>query len=598
MPSAYGPVVRNGEIHHLSASGLTKGDPSQEGGCFRKWLYHYVLGEREPERKHHIVGKQTHKVMEDYYLTGVENFNPLALSARHLMPPRVPECQRVEHELIEGFKIENIPVVGYIDLLNWSLRTTDEHGDPLADLPGVVEVLDWKTTKNILRYAKRGIDLIKTDQMSLYGKYVLWRSEYKARPRLSHVYMQTSGMAAATKATDLPDPSKIERRWDEMSAVARTLKDVVRETDPAKVPANRNACPAFGQCSYYGKCPRTSEQTLIDIFGVTKAEGLKGKTLMSLESQMQSLQQEQAAAGNPMAPPPPAGITDQQFKEAWDLISSVGRGFPPVNADGAAYLARINGWESHTAQAGYAGQGEFGTLQSLSAQQVMDFANNLRATTIPAPAASTPPAPPVTTVDVPPAVVITHNAAPQTPPSAPVVSPPPQAPSAPETAPSAEPEEVTQARELAQDPKWTGQKMNKGPLAKVVRYLLENGGGGGEVREVIKEVIKEVPVASPEADSGQLIVYVDCIPSCPADSLDEYILGKVRELEAATGARDIRCSDHKALDFGAWKGSLATMVRESPPEPGVYTVDTQSEIWAIAAQELRGIASIYVRGTK
>lgn len=97
-------------------------------------------------------------------------------------------------------------------------------------------------------------------------------------------------------------------------------------------------------------------------------------------------------------------------------------------------------------------------------------------------------------------------------------------------------------------------------------------------------------------DQG-LVLYINTVPSCPFDRLDEYTRGICASLEKQTGARDIRCSDHSALDFGKWKGAVAAMVRENPPTDAVYYINTRGdEVAEIIANTLCEGAAKYAKG--
>jgi hypothetical protein len=370
-------------------------------------------------------------------------------------------------------------------------------------------------------------------------------------------------------------------------------------------------------------------QTLIDIFGVTKADSIKGKTIMSLESEMQNLQSGQAAANNVTTPQQP-NVTLQAFTEAWKTITSAERGVPPLGPEAGRMLFESMGVLDTYGGTGTAGEGNFGTIGPLSPEHVVSFAKNITGGSA-AQAPPPPPAPPAAVApQAPPAPV-----APQAPPTRPsgpnaldlaaatadveaeraalaarhpdLAANAPRADVAPGTfdvtiaAPPAveEPEEVTLCRDLVKGPKWTGQQINKPELATAVRWFVENMGTGGLVR-VEEKVVEKIVYRDAETVGpyDTLEVYVDCLPSMPFDTLEDYIDGLLRELEKQCSAKDIRCSDHDALSFGKWKGTLAAMVRETPPELGVYHIDTRSEIYEVVAVELRTHAGRYVRSTR
>ena len=89
-------------------------------------------------------------------------------------------------------------------------------------------------------------------------------------------------------------------------------------------------------------------------------------------------------------------------------------------------------------------------------------------------------------------------------------------------------------------------------------------------------------------------IYVNCVPSEATNRLEPYIFGTLTQLNTAAGC-DIRMSDKKTLAYGAWKGALATAVKENPPQ-GSYTVTLKGDdVAEIVVSALEGTHK-FVRG--
>ena len=219
--SGYGKTVIDGEIQYLSPSGMSKGDHDQPGGCLRLWHGKYVLGKKEPFTKQQKVGVEAHSQIEHYLNTGEKKLARLTMSASHLIPEPDVSMQ-VEHKIQPGeLFVEGIRVVGHIDLVNPTGLYMSADGVLTQDPKGTVEMLDWKTTSNIEKWAKKGHTLIKTIQMPLYGQWAAEQFEAE-HVRLSHVYMQTKGTPCAEKMTALVSRENLAKRWVEIEAIART----------------------------------------------------------------------------------------------------------------------------------------------------------------------------------------------------------------------------------------------------------------------------------------------------------------------------------------------------------------------------------------
>lgn len=271
-----GNAVKDGVIRYLSVTSAMRGDVLSDGGCPLKWNLRYVQGDKALEDKTiaSAIGDQLHKENAAYLHTGVPALSDLAMTGRYLLsdPSAVRDgLVRVEtpidsHDGGEQFagtvlRADGIPFIGSIDVENLEADQvggvrglTDIVEAYTPDPAGTVEVIDHKTTGDrpgtgAKEYRKQGRDLVDTIQMSGYGVHEVLKRKAPF-VRLSHHYYFTKVKRPADKQTALVPAERLLRRWEGVDALARTLRDVARETDPDKVPGNLAACGAFGGCPY------------------------------------------------------------------------------------------------------------------------------------------------------------------------------------------------------------------------------------------------------------------------------------------------------------------------------------------------------------
>jgi hypothetical protein len=244
--------VENGIIKRLSVSQVEKFDPTTPFGCNRRWWLRYVARLPEPQDASQELGEQVHAQIEHYLKTGEDGLGPIARAGKHLMPAPGPDLI-IEHS-IGGTELTalGIPFSGRIDLLN--PRET-----PL-------EVLDWKTSSDIARYAKTPGQLRTSTQMVGYAKWAFGRTASE-QLRLSHVYFQTRGRRAAEKITCTVDRETVTLAWRSVETIVGAMVEVARETESSKVEPNWNACTMGKGCPYSTHCPRSDLlSSLLDRF--------------------------------------------------------------------------------------------------------------------------------------------------------------------------------------------------------------------------------------------------------------------------------------------------------------------------------------------
>lgn len=623
-----GPVVADGIIRWLSASAITKGDPEQTGGCLRAWHFRYVEGLPDAGTSSQALGQAVHKTIEVYLEVGrwtpIES--PLAAQAlriamgatRYILPHvREPEL-RIEQPLltlpqtraIAGYQADlghaceapllmahGIPVAGHSDLMRRSPWYVNPMGARVNDLPGTIEIGDWKTTK-ALTFVKTGPALLETVQMPLYGEFGARLFPDTQHVRLSHTYLRTQGAADSVKSTTCVPREQIARRWEGIEAKVGNLVDVARVAKGRSndVDGNRFACQAFNRvCPYAERCTINRDRSLTDLLGAAGAKSLLGETddmtnlLDMIEgtpaaapsgeidfgAEIARLQAEETAAkaAAPAAPatPPPQVATPgvpAGFAEAVAFLDTVVSewGFPPT---GGACAQAIGAVKGYGVAPGAGLSGTAGKLAGLKPvqdpQQLIKLANEVRSR------------------------VATTGAPALLPPDAPASSPalaakpvePPQAPAAPAAAP-----------EVAAE----APKRGRGRPKKDATTTTTVTERAGDVERTV--TMTTAPKADAELDGFEL--YVDCYPLAGAfESLDAYVDELCGKLCTKYECVDVRCAPKGSpLEFGQWRGVVAALARAVPPAPGVYVVHTDTEVKAEIAASLIALARGGARGPR
>jgi hypothetical protein len=518
------------------------------------------MGRKEPTSAAQQKGSEVvHAPIENYLKTGQKALPPIVLAGAHFIPEPGPDLL-VEHPIAGALKVSGIPMIGYIDLMHGRDHYIDsEGGINFHKNESLIEVVDWKSTGDLSR-AKKGGDLAETTQMVSYAKYAFERAPDCEGVRLSHVYFRTKGTPLAKKATILVRRDDIAPEWKKLEHVGKMLLDIARQTSESCVEANTRACDAYGGCPHRSYCGGGNRKQLEKLFGVGVTMGLLDAVNLKPEvkAEMAALQAAEA--------PAPVGYAPE-FAAAVDYILASGKGFPALGTPAAkAYAAykKIQ-FSGH----GWAGTGELGVLTMQEPDTVIQLAEELKG--VLAKSAAPPPAPVNTTSiqDALPALL---------PPDAPASAPP---------ATDSDRSTMSWVSPVPEAPKKRGRK------PKEVSSPAE-----AAVSPPSSALV--APTPTPNTPFAGLVLFVDCIPSMAYQTLDAYVDRLCEVLCTECKAADIRCAPADGpLGFGKWKGAIAALAKESPPEAGVYVLDTRGrEIAEVVADALRGKCSAFVRGIR
>ncbi len=325
-------------LTQLSVSQLSKFNRAEDG-CELRWWYRYVGGKKEPKSKSQALGTQVHTQLEHTLRYADQDvLGKVAGPARRLLPPRGPELllewglhdkprppddengEQVNHFPPEEslLRVASVPLIGFMDVVDprpdhilpdepLKEGETPPEKPPegrLVHEPGVVEVMDFKTTGNF-KWAKPAAELLNTSQMNGYGMYAIERYPWATGVRLSHLAMYTGsgdpddGLPKARKESIVVPIEKIRARWEtEVAEIANKIK-IVAGQDETEVEGNLDACNSFGGCPHRSYCVEQRKLSPID----------KLKRYITKESQTMSLLNKTRAAAAPAAPPAANGAS-------------------------------------------------------------------------------------------------------------------------------------------------------------------------------------------------------------------------------------------------------------------------------------------------
>lgn len=314
----FGKAVENGKIRFLSVSQVQAYDPTQEGGCPRRWAFRYIWGKKEPTTIALALGTQCAQEGEQYLKTGQDVLSSIMRAGKHLLPKPGPDLEvekplgdialavKIREELIRckdqvqaqalirnlkqvaGLTANNIPFMGAADFRHRRGEYIDSYGRLLRELEGytVAEVGDHKTSSRIddhvsasgkiyPGYAKTVEQILNNIQMVGYGVNTADQFPDLTHIRLSHIYYQTKNGYTAAKRTGLISVEEVRNRWRRVEAVAAEMEISATALRPEDVPVNTKSCRAYNKdCIHMPYCERPPEsKSMSALFDSTTRKG-------------------------------------------------------------------------------------------------------------------------------------------------------------------------------------------------------------------------------------------------------------------------------------------------------------------------------------
>lgn len=455
-------------------------------------------------------------------------------------------------------------------------------------------VLVHNTTSN-LRWARNPEQVGNAIQMTGYAMAGFAKWPRFERARLTHVYFQRNGRPQATLSTVLRARSQIERRWEYASSIARSIIDIAREDDPRKVPAVVKSCRAYNQpCPHLDYCGEgKSAQTrngLESIFGPRLAALLTGDAANAIKQSkdtmgllkadiasdtisLDDLVNEEAALRDEVAAVKPLPATREFARAIVDIVASAW-GMVAMAGEAARMYNTLN--DKPDLGAPVVGSGRLAKLAPMiEPGQVIDLASQLNAkikAAAPTPAPTPEPTP------------------------APIALLPPDAPAS-SLLLAADPVaglDTPRARDLASaiantaTPAPTPAPTPETELAAAkaeLSALTDNGRArvvaGSEAASEVSKAEAPKPrrgrPPGPAKSTTAINIYLDvAIEGLDAQSLEPYVAAVSKPLLELWNCGDVRLAGNDTAG-GYNKGVvvLSTLCVATPPEPGVYVLDTR-----------------------
>jgi len=582
-----GSSVRNGIIRYGSVSQIMTFNTDQFGGCNRAWWFAKIMRLERPQTAAQDTGVEMHRQIETYLATGDDVLGVVPRAGLRFLPSpgaglnlEMPFGDEKIVEMFDKYRefgtIENpspefhwietvleplrdkyliadgdVPILGAIDVVNERGEWIDNEG-LIHKTPNEIEVIDWKSTSDIEQYAKSGPELIDTDQMIGYAKYASQRFPTANQIRISHGYFQTRGAPRAKKVSTLVPLDIIQSRWQHIETRVREMKQVARETDVEKVPANLNACSAYRGCTFASQCPRSAKSTIMA--AIHAAE--KPERNMGLLDQLRNK--------NAGTPAPASAKTPVNT--------------PTVDAEIARLKAEEQALDMNT---GHKPELMAAIAVEVAKHKIVENRGvcNVDGQTLTPENSSKLPDGKIVHVGCKPAGVM--------PPDAPASNP----------ATNAAPVPPEALASLPADVRTIVENHGATPPATAAETPTAKRGRGRPKSDTTTTTTSQ---ASTNETDG-LSLYVDCIVKgrgVPTD-LGSYIDKLCAELCTLYKAVDIRCAPSDSpLSFGKWKGALAAAIRENPPENGTYVLYSvrDSEIRQVVVETLEPLCAVFVRG--
>ncbi len=276
-------TVINGVLTQLSVSEVQSFDPTQTGGCNRRWWFERAMWLKPDEDDAESEGKKGHALLATYFSDGTVPKGRVKMGKavtgtilKGDLPKPGPdmlveerfsqqdaedaEGNRIPLDAKETLWLGGVPWDGYIDL---AFRRDD-----------VPEVWDHKFSSDPDTYAKKSSELIKTVQMPIY---VLSQVPYwpdATHWRIVHHNVKRTGIHSFIRSSIVSMDQVLERKAD-VESIVEQMKVLAPAVDQNDVPAKRGkACETWGGCPHQSICSEykrgnimTMSADELDVFG-------------------------------------------------------------------------------------------------------------------------------------------------------------------------------------------------------------------------------------------------------------------------------------------------------------------------------------------
>lgn len=253
-----------GVLQTLSVSQVESFDPTQTGGCPRRWWFERVEGLRPEKNDAQTDGDIGHELLAHYFSTGESRQKRVKMSKtvtgailKGELPAPGPDLlveRRFDGQAKRDAKGDWVPLDAdktlWLGGMPW---------DGFVDLrfrrgpARAVTVLDHKFSSDIHAYAKSADRLIDTVQLPVYclDSLRIWPDVTVFI--LAHHYVSRRGVDSFMRVQAVTLERVLERKATIEHTVAE-MQTVARATSQDDVPFNRRACSAYTGCPHQAIC--------------------------------------------------------------------------------------------------------------------------------------------------------------------------------------------------------------------------------------------------------------------------------------------------------------------------------------------------------
>ena len=236
----------------LSPSQLEQFDPTSVFGCQRKWWWKYVQKVPSPADESQQLGIDVHKSIEDYIKgDGTNRLHPIAMNGKQWIDEARGHQGKYKAEFDISIQLFGHEFIGKVDYQN--------------DAP---RLLDWKTTSNVKKYAKKPEELPTYIPLIIYAKKFFEEHPEHDELDVGLVYLQTKGKTGELRQTRFTRKG-VDAELPRLELLVRSMETVAQKTTVEDVEGCFEKCNVGRGCPYNNLC-HGDVMSLFDRFSAPK----------------------------------------------------------------------------------------------------------------------------------------------------------------------------------------------------------------------------------------------------------------------------------------------------------------------------------------
>lgn len=289
-------------------------------GCARQWGFDKLFQIKAPQKLGPQVGSAIHTELEHYLKTGEIRPGKYAKHVRavadHLPPAPVdPATQFVERQIKLPTYDGGPELIGFQDFVDVSGNT--------------LEIVDFKTSKDIRRYAKTATELKTDPQMMTYAyeglqTFPQTHEIFMNKARVTHIYVSTDSNPKTHLVTADVYDYQLVSAWEGMLGTIRDMQAVADSApaDPEELPPNWEHCGAYGGCYYRNRCGSKEASFIAALFGSkeTTEEASEMNLLDKLKAKQRQLDMQPIVDSQPQPVATPVLAPDAPPRQQLDTV--------------------------------------------------------------------------------------------------------------------------------------------------------------------------------------------------------------------------------------------------------------------------------------